>query len=138
MRVETAFPSGRNFEAALLSRAATEMGDIGEAFGARRATLYGLAGLGDLAATALSSHSHNRKCGRLLGQGKPVQAIRQEMGVLPESIRAAAAVLRWIRSGRPEAPLAAVAGGLAAGERFDMTDVLRSFAKARCEALHGR
>jgi glycerol-3-phosphate dehydrogenase (NAD(P)+) len=54
---------GLNTKAALLTRALPEMTRFGVALGGRRATFYGLAGLGDLIGTGLSEHSRNRRMG---------------------------------------------------------------------------
>lgn len=54
---------GMNTKAALLTRALPEMTRLGVALGGRRATFYGLAGLGDLIGTGLSEHSRNRRMG---------------------------------------------------------------------------
>ncbi len=54
---------GLNTKAALLTRALPEMTRLGVALGGRRATFYGLAGLGDLVGTGLSEHSRNRRMG---------------------------------------------------------------------------
>jgi glycerol-3-phosphate dehydrogenase (NAD(P)+) len=54
---------GLNTKAALLTRALPEMTRLGVALGGRRATFYGLAGLGDLIGTGLSEYSRNRRMG---------------------------------------------------------------------------
>ena len=54
---------GLNTKAALLTRALPEMARLGVALGGRRATFFGLAGLGDLIGTGLSEHSRNRRMG---------------------------------------------------------------------------
>ncbi len=76
-----------NFKAAFLTRALQEMGDLVSALGGRRETVHYLAGLGDLIATALSEHSHNRRLGELLGQGMDLGEVEKEMGVIPEGYR---------------------------------------------------
>jgi glycerol-3-phosphate dehydrogenase (NAD(P)+) len=40
--------------------------------------------MGDLLATSLSEHSHNRALGERLAIGQSLDEIKQEMGVLPE------------------------------------------------------
>jgi glycerol-3-phosphate dehydrogenase (NAD(P)+) len=59
---------GLNTKAALLTRALPELARLGVALGGRRATFYGLAGLGDLIGTGLSDHSRNRKMGEELAK----------------------------------------------------------------------
>lgn len=59
---------GLNTKAAILARALPELARLGVALGGRRATFYGLAGLGDLVGTGLSGHSRNRRLGEELAR----------------------------------------------------------------------
>ena len=61
---------GSNAKASLLCRGLAEMGSVMDAMGGQRKTLYGLAGLGDLLATANSSLSRNYRFGLALGHGE--------------------------------------------------------------------
>ena len=63
---------GENARAALLARSFAELARLGEALGAKRETLMGLSGLGDLVLTATSKSSRNFSFGVELGQGKSV------------------------------------------------------------------
>jgi glycerol-3-phosphate dehydrogenase (NAD(P)+) len=60
---------GENARAALVTRGLAEMARLAEALGARRATLMGLSGLGDLVLTATSLASRNTSLGFALGRG---------------------------------------------------------------------
>ena len=60
---------GANAKASLLCRGLAEMGVVVEGLGGRSTSLYGLAGLGDLLATANSHLSRNYRCGLLLAEG---------------------------------------------------------------------
>ena len=73
-----------NFRSVYLTIALEEMTRIGVALGAQAETFAYLPGMGDLLATSLSPHSHNRHLGERLSQGWSLDAIRGEMGVLPE------------------------------------------------------
>ncbi len=64
---------GDNAKAALLTRGLAEIVRFGEAQGARRETFYGLAGLGDLVATATSRHSRNRWAGEWIVRGESLE-----------------------------------------------------------------
>ena len=64
---------GLNTKAALLARALPELARLGVALGGRRATFYGLAGLGDLVGTGLSGHSRNRRMGEELARRRPAE-----------------------------------------------------------------
>ena len=61
---------GQNARAALIARGYAEMQRFGEALGARRETLSGLCGLGDLVLTCSSTSSRNFSLGKALGEGK--------------------------------------------------------------------
>lgn len=73
-----------NFRSSYLTIALEEMTKIGVALGAKPQTFAYLAGMGDLLATSLSEHSHNRRMGVLLAEGHSLAEIRTKMGVLPE------------------------------------------------------
>jgi glycerol-3-phosphate dehydrogenase (NAD(P)+) len=73
-----------NFRAAYLTIAVEEMARIGVGLGAKLETFLYLSGMGDLLATSMSEHSHNRKMGELLARGLTLEQIRNEMGVVPE------------------------------------------------------
>ena len=74
---------GLNTKAALLSRALPELARLGVALGGRRATFYGLAGLGDLVGTGLSDHSRNRRMGEELARRRPAdEALASIPGVV--------------------------------------------------------
>jgi glycerol-3-phosphate dehydrogenase (NAD(P)+) len=58
---------GTNMKAFLASVALDEMAVIAKALGGKQATVYGLAGIGDLLTTGFSEHSRNRTLGEKLG-----------------------------------------------------------------------
>jgi len=82
-----------NFRSAYLTMALEEMAEMGTRLGARRETFFYLSGLGDLIATSLSEHSHNRRMGELLAGGLNLEEIRRRMGILPEGYNAAQSIL---------------------------------------------
>lgn len=77
---------GDNTFAALITRGLVEVSKLGVAMGGCKETFYGLTGLGDLIVTCLSEHSRNRRAGKLIGQGKTVEEVREEIGMTIESI----------------------------------------------------
>lgn len=77
---------GDNTFAALLTRGLTEIARLGVKVGAKKETFYGLTGLGDLIVTCNSEHSRNRKAGRLIGRGLPLDEVKKEVGMVIESI----------------------------------------------------
>lgn len=77
---------GDNAKAALMTRGLHEISRLGVAMGARRETLSGLAGVGDLIVTCTSKHSRNRQAGILLGQGKSLSEALDEVHMVVEGV----------------------------------------------------
>jgi glycerol-3-phosphate dehydrogenase (NAD(P)+) len=98
-----------NFRSVYLTLALREMAVFGAAFGARQETFCHLAGMGDLIATSMSVHSHNRRLGEFLARGLSAETIRKRMGVLPEGYTTVRAVVALARKNTISLPLA---GGL--------------------------
>jgi len=73
-----------NVRSVYLTIALEEITRMGVALGGKAETFSYLAGMGDLLATALSQHSHNRRLGELLATGHTLQRVQDVMGVLPE------------------------------------------------------
>ncbi len=84
---------GANARASLLTRGLAEMGGVMQGLGGCITTLYGLAGLGDLLATATSVLSRNYRCGLLLAQGRSAAAAASEIGATVEGLRTARAAV---------------------------------------------
>lgn len=78
---------GDNAKAALLTRGLAEISRLGVAMGANPLTFAGLAGFGDLVVTCTSRHSRNWRAGYLIAQGKTVDEVLTEMGMVVEGIR---------------------------------------------------
>lgn len=79
---------GDNAKAALMTRGLTEITRLGTHMGAAQLTFAGLAGVGDLIATCTSKHSRNWRAGYALGQGKSLEEVLQQMGMVVEGVRA--------------------------------------------------
>jgi len=75
-----------NSKAALITRALSEITRFGVHFGAKRDTFMGLAGIGDLIVTCTSQHSRNRYVGEMLGRGKKLDEILNEMSMVAEGV----------------------------------------------------
>ena len=71
---------GHNSAAALITRGIAEITRLAVACGARRETLAGLAGLGDLVLTCTGDLSRNRQVGIELGKGRRLGDILASMG----------------------------------------------------------
>ena len=83
---------GDNTRAAVITRGLAELTRLGVAMGGHAATLAGLAGMGDLMATAMSPFSRNRYVGEQLGAGRPLADILGEMKMVAEGVKTAATV----------------------------------------------
>lgn len=77
---------GTNSEAALIARGLAEISRLGVRMGADKNTFYGLSGLGDLILTCSSDESRNRRAGRLIGKGIPIDEVKKQIGQTIESI----------------------------------------------------
>jgi glycerol-3-phosphate dehydrogenase (NAD(P)+) len=95
-----------NFRSVYFTIALEEMTRVGVSLGAQRETFFYLAGIGDLLATALSEHSHNRRMGELLAQGLNIPQITETMGVLPEGYNTIQMILAIAEKMHVPAPLA--------------------------------
>ena len=83
---------GDNSKAALMTRGMAEISRLGAAMGARRETFRGLSGYGDLIVTCLSKHSRNRKLGQAIGEGKKLENITMNKGMIAEGVFTAKSV----------------------------------------------
>ncbi len=75
---------GANTRAALVTRGLAEMGRLGVAAGGRQETFNGLAGLGDLVLTCTDNQSRNRRFGKALGEGRPLEQALAAVGQVVE------------------------------------------------------
>ena len=96
---------GSNTLAALITRGLAEMTRLAVALGARRETLSGLAGLGDLVLTCTGSLSRNRFVGIELGKGNPPREILANMRMVAEGVHTAAPLLALAREHQIEMPI---------------------------------
>ena len=100
---------GDNTKAMLMTRGLAEMARLGMALGGRKESFNGLAGVGDLIVTCCSMHSRNRRCGILIGQGKPVDEAIKEIGAVVEGYYAAANARALAQKAGVEMPIAQAA-----------------------------
>ncbi|HEV2288281.1 MAG TPA: NAD(P)H-dependent glycerol-3-phosphate dehydrogenase [Candidatus Acidoferrales bacterium] len=103
---------GHNTIAALITRGLAEIMRLGTALGARRETLAGLAGLGDLVLTCTGELSRNRRVGIELGHGKRLDEILASTSTVAEGVGTTAAALALARKAKIEMPIAAQMHGL--------------------------
>ena len=84
---------GHNPTAALITRGLAEMTRLACACGARRETLAGLAGMGDLVLTCTGHLSRNRTVGVELGKGRELAEIIGPMRMVAEGVKTTAATV---------------------------------------------
>jgi glycerol-3-phosphate dehydrogenase (NAD(P)+) len=106
---------GENARAALLARSFAELARLGERLGARRETLMGLSGLGDLVLTATSPSSRNFSFGVQLGKGADVAALRAPGRPLAEGVETAPALAARAKATGVEMPIANAMADLLSG-----------------------
>ncbi len=82
---------GDNTKAALMARGLKEMIALGLKMGARLETFLGIAGVGDLFATAASSLSRNYRLGRALAEGSTMAEALTTLGQVAEGAKTAEA-----------------------------------------------
>jgi glycerol-3-phosphate dehydrogenase len=80
--------AGPNAAGAAAGRVFGEVDALAVRLGARRETLAGLAGVGDLVGTVVAAHSRNRRAGELLGAGTPAREIEPVLGHATEGLDA--------------------------------------------------
>ncbi|MEX2195560.1 MAG: 1-acyl-sn-glycerol-3-phosphate acyltransferase [Thermoleophilaceae bacterium] len=103
-----AAPRGLNAAGAVAGRVFAEVHALALAEGARSETFVGLAGTGDLVATALAEGSRNRRAGELLGRGLGREEVGALVGQAAEALDTVPLLASLMSERRREAP--AVAG----------------------------
>jgi glycerol-3-phosphate dehydrogenase (NAD(P)+) len=101
---------GDNTRAALITRALAELTRLGTALGGRASTFAGLAGMGDLIATCISSDSRNHRVGFGMARGMTLEEIVDEMAMVAEGIKTTRAVLDLAVRHGIEMPIASHVG----------------------------
>ena len=89
---------GDNAKAALMTRGLAEIARLGVKMGATPLTFSGLSGVGDLIVTCTSVHSRNWRAGKMLGEGKSIDEVLAEMGMVVEGIRTTKAAYQLSRA----------------------------------------
>jgi glycerol-3-phosphate dehydrogenase (NAD(P)+) len=77
---------GDNTKGTLMARGLNEMACLGIAMGGHMETFMGIAGVGDLFATAVSTLSRNYRVGRALGEGHTLQEALDLIGQVAEGV----------------------------------------------------
>jgi glycerol-3-phosphate dehydrogenase (NAD(P)+) len=114
---------GQNARAALIARGFAEMTRFGLALGARRETLAGLSGLGDLVLTCSSTSSRNYSLGIGIGEGRRAAELLAHRKTVAEGAFTAPVLARLARERGIDMPIVDAVDALIAG-RANVVEVL--------------
>jgi glycerol-3-phosphate dehydrogenase (NAD(P)+) len=107
---------GPNAAGAAAGHIFAEVWRYAEGLGARPESMIGLAGTGDLVATALARESRNRRAGELLAAGLPAAEIPQRIGQAVESLESVPLLARALEGAHVGAPVTGALARLISGE----------------------
>ena len=120
---------GMNAAGAAAARVFAEVHALALAHGGRSETFLGLAGMGDLLATAMAEHSRNRRAGELLGHGVPGAQIPAQLPQAAEGISTVPLLVEALDRKGIACPATAALCGLIEG-RIDRSEWLASVRRA--------
>lgn len=98
--------TGDNTRSAVITRGLAELTRLGCAMGGQQQTFSGLAGMGDLIATCISTQSRNRYVGEQLGKGRKIDEIIDEMNMVAEGVKTSRVVMELAEQYGVEMPIA--------------------------------
>jgi glycerol-3-phosphate dehydrogenase (NAD(P)+) len=107
---------GLNAAGAAAGHMFAEVWRYAETMGARPESMIGLAGTGDLVATALARESRNRRAGELLAAGVPTAEIPAQIGQAVEALESVPLLARALEAAGIGAPVTGALGRLISGE----------------------
>jgi glycerol-3-phosphate dehydrogenase (NAD(P)+) len=107
---------GLNAAGAAAGHIFAEVWRYAEGLGARPESMIGLAGAGDLVATALARESRNRRAGELLAAGVPAAEIPARIGQAVEALESVPLLARALLQAGVGAPVTGALGRLISGE----------------------
>lgn len=96
---------GDNAKAALITRGLAEISRLGASLGASPLTFLGLPGVGDLIVTCTSPHSRNWRAGNMLGKGRNLDEVLEQMGMVVEGIRTTKAAYQFAQEQQVDMPI---------------------------------
>jgi glycerol-3-phosphate dehydrogenase (NAD(P)+) len=106
---------GQNARAALIGRGFAEMTRFGLAHGARRETLAGLSGLGDLVLTCSSASSRNYSLGKGIGEGRSAAELLADRKTVAEGAFTAPVLARLAKGKGIDMPIVDAVDALISG-----------------------
>jgi len=109
--------AGDNTRAAVITRGLSEVTRMGVALGGEPLTFSGLAGMGDLVATCISTQSRNRHVGERLGKGETIDEIIAAMKMVAEGVKTSKVVMELAGELGIDMPIASEVYGVCHGGR---------------------
>ena len=122
---------GDNAKAALMTRGLAEISRLGIAFGADPLTFIGLSGVGDLIVTCTSIHSRNWRAGDQLGQGKSLEDVLENMGMVVEGVQTCKAAYELAQEKGIEMPITNAVYNILYNGKNIKTEVLQLMERER-------
>ncbi len=108
---------GESARAALIARGFAEFQRLGVALGAKKETMAGLSGLGDLILTATSAQSRNMSLGIELGKGRTLDEVLRERNSVSEGVATAGAIHALADKAGVEAPICEAVAAVVSGAK---------------------
>lgn len=96
---------GESARCALITRGLTEISRLAKAMGAKKETLMGMCGVGDLMLTASSMQSRNFSLGVALGEGKTLEEILGDRIAVTEGVHTAKALQVMAKNNAVDMPI---------------------------------
>jgi glycerol-3-phosphate dehydrogenase (NAD(P)+) len=124
---------GENTQGLMITRGLSEVARLGEAYGANPLTFLGLAGIGDLVASAQSPLSRNRSFGEVLGKSGSIVKARAQVVKTVEGVYSAGAMLELAHRVGVEAPIIEAVSDVVAGT-LTPKDAMASLMKVSIKA----
>ena len=106
---------GENTQGLMITRGLSEVARLGGAYGANPLTFLGLAGIGDLVASAQSPLSRNRSFGEVLGKSGSMTKARAQIVKTVEGVYSAGAMLELAHRVGIEVPIIEAVSDVVAG-----------------------
>jgi glycerol-3-phosphate dehydrogenase (NAD(P)+) len=106
---------GENTQGLMITRGLSEVARLGGAYGANPLTFLGLAGIGDLVASAQSPLSRNRSFGEVLGKSGSITKARAQVVKTVEGVYSAGAMLELAHRVGVEVPIIEAVSDVVAG-----------------------
>jgi len=125
--------AGDNTRSAVITRGLAEVTRLGVALGGRAETFAGLAGMGDMLATCISTQSRNHQVGIQLGKGRNIDDIISEMVMVAEGVKSAPTVIKLAEKYGIDMPIASDVSQVIAGKRT-ATQAFRGLLRKRVGA----